>query len=574
MNRMVNIAMQYKHNYGFCTIPVNGKVSLVKWTEFQDRLPTDNEIRNWWEDQYKGAGIAIVTGKVSGNLCVVDEDSYKDNGNTLAILPHGFKCPMSKTPRGGLHYWMKSKEEIGDAIGFLPNYDFRSKGIIIAPPSPSYKWIVKLKDVSLPFIPDKLYNMINSNRFKKQTPFNGHLSGDSSSASHSHDASSGPESSRDEGPFEHKDYIALVYKFIVESLRYSTKSPYIECESQTKPKYFIDGTRETDLFSLANVLVKSGKDIDYIRDVITRVMFTCHDVDPKFIEDKINNAIKRHGISAGLKLSDRVDRWINESSGDFSGTMCDMELGFVTVSDRANRRKYFQRLVKRGVIENVGKKRGWYRKVDKTVEILDWQNADIENEYDLKMPLNIHSYAKLFPGNIVVISGVQNCGKTSFALNIVKLNMQKHDVWYFNSEMGAEELRLRLSHFEDLEPSDWKFNCIERMSDFQDVIKPDGLNIIDFLEIETEFWLVSREIRKIYEKLDKGIAVICIQQDIGSAVGRGGSFSLEKARLYISLTFQKLKLVKVKCPRFGTNANGKEIDFKLIEGTTFIETGG
>ena len=172
--------------------------------------------------------------------------------------------------------------------------------------------------------------------------------------------------------------------------------------------------------------------------------------------------------------------------------------------------------------------------------------------------------------NIIIIAGSPNSGKSSFCLNVAKMNSDK-DVRYFNSEMGEEELKNRLLFFDDMELKDWDHvTFYERSSNFNDVIFPDSLNVIDYLELTSDFFLVGGIIRAIHEKLRNGICVVCIQKNRDVELGRGGGLTEEKARLYISMDFQKLKIIKCKNPKHGQSVSGKEIDFKLINGTTFI----
>src|SRR5208283_404970 len=113
----------------------------------------------------------------------------------------------------------------------------------------------------------------------------------------------------------------------------------------------------------------------------------------------------------------------------------------------------------------------------------------------------------------------------------VKMNMDFHRIEYFSSEMGAEELKLRLSKFEDFPLKSWKFFPRDRASKFADAISPDAINIIDYLEITKEFSEVGGMIKDIHDRLGKGIAIIAIQKKKGSETGRGGDFTLEKPRL-------------------------------------------
>ena len=75
----------------------------------------------------------------------------------------------------------------------------------------------------------------------------------------------------------------------------------------------------------------------------------------------------------------------------------------------------------------------------------------------------------------------------------------------------------------------------EKSSNFSDIIMPDGLNIVDFYEISDKFWLIADDLKRIYDKLDKGIAIVCLQKSPGKSEGRGGDFGLEKPRLYLNM---------------------------------------
>ncbi len=89
--------------------------------------------------------------------------------------------------------------------------------------------------------------------------------------------------------------------------------------------------------------------------------------------------------------------------------------------------------------------------------------------------------------------------------------MDNHEVHYFSSEMGALELKDRFSKF-DRPLNSWKVKFKERASNFADVIKPDAINIIDFLEVHDEFYKIGGLIKDIYDKLTTGIAVIAIRK--------------------------------------------------------------
>jgi hypothetical protein len=103
------------------------------------------------------------------------------------------------------------------------------------------------------------------------------------------------------------------------------------------------------------------------------------------------------------------------------------------------------------------------------------------------------------------------------------------------------------------------------------VIKPNDINIIDFLEIHDDFWKIGGMIKGIYDKLDNGIAVIAIQKDPIKEHGVGATRSLEKARLYLTMDSHRIKIIKGKnWAQQGVNPSGLELHFKLIRGCHFI----
>jgi len=72
---------QYIQQYlslGFSVIPVKrqDKIPLVDWKPYQQRLPTEREIKEWTKRYWsQGANIGVVCGQVSGGLVVLDYDN-------------------------------------------------------------------------------------------------------------------------------------------------------------------------------------------------------------------------------------------------------------------------------------------------------------------------------------------------------------------------------------------------------------------------------------------------------------------------------------------------------------------
>jgi hypothetical protein len=136
--------------------------------------------------------------------------------------------------------------------------------------------------------------------------------------------------------------------------------------------------------------------------------------------------------------------------------------------------------------------------------------------------------------------------------------------------MGGAELKERLQNF-DFPLENWRnVKFIERATDFSTAIRPDGLNIIDFLEIHDEFYKVGALIKDMFDKLNTGLAVIAIQKNKGRDEGLGGQRSLEKARLYMAMEPGKLKIVKAKnWVNAMVNPNNMMQEFRLAKGCYF-----
>jgi len=232
---------------------------------------------------------------------------------------------------------------------------------------------------------------------------------------------------------------------------------------------------------------------------------------------------------------------------------------------------------KKKLIKKVGNK---FKVVDDSLVLLDWKKADPSNIYPLILPFGIHQYCVMYRKNIMIIFGSKDAGKTALMLNIIKLNMNQFRTLYFNSEMGEAELNNRISKFEGMKPEDWNFESYERSHDFEDAIDPDGLNLIDFLELggdDAEYYKVPAYIRRIYDGLNLGVAVIALQMNTGSKkypvrFPKGGEGALEKARVAIKLDPGKVTLAVAKnwAPGITENPRGKTWAYKLVNGVNII----
>lgn len=153
---------------GWSVFPVgdNKKPLISSWVEYQERFPTDEEIRSWFSNT-NTKGIAVVTGHLSG-LVVLDIDIAKGANTEGMYLP---PTQTVKTGGGGWHHYYKYPvgKNIRNSAGKVREHiDIRGEGgYVVAPQSlhPSgdyYEWCDALSpdDVEIAEIPEWLLEKI------------------------------------------------------------------------------------------------------------------------------------------------------------------------------------------------------------------------------------------------------------------------------------------------------------------------------------------------------------------------------------------------------------------------------
>lgn len=160
MNLNLKSTLDYARMYvskGYPVIPIKYKdkePATLSWKEYQDRLPTDEELISWFADGSK-YNIAIVTGRVSG-IVAVDLDSPK--AVKFAKVNNFPLSPLSQTGKG-YHIIYRYKDGVRNfqKRDDLPDIDLRGDGgYIVVEPSihPSggqYRWVEGKGLDDLPF---------------------------------------------------------------------------------------------------------------------------------------------------------------------------------------------------------------------------------------------------------------------------------------------------------------------------------------------------------------------------------------------------------------------------------------
>jgi hypothetical protein len=100
-------------------IPDKSKVPLVAWKPYQDRLPTDDELREWFPPG-QPINLGIVTGAIS-NLVVLDADTRQAADAVRKRLP---KTPWTTETARGMHfYYAHTGGHIGNTARDVASHD-------------------------------------------------------------------------------------------------------------------------------------------------------------------------------------------------------------------------------------------------------------------------------------------------------------------------------------------------------------------------------------------------------------------------------------------------------------------
>ena len=281
----------------------------------------------------------------------------------------------------------------------------------------------------------------------------------------------------------------------------------------------------------------------------------------------------------GVKKSvqNEVEDWIHSNTSNkacyydvtCSLLTCYLDLGYTSTEQKAACRMAFRRLVERGKLIPLRNRSGLYKYMNGKSEDIDFMNADTQ-PFLFTCPFATHTLVNIYPKSIAIIAGEPNSGKTAYLLNLARKNMDYFPVQYFSSEMEATELKIRLKNF-NMPLTNWqKVKFKFRTENFEEVVDPDGFNIIDYLQVHKDFYEISGLIHKIHEKLNKGVAFIALQKPKGRDEALGGQRTLDLARLYLAISPGIFKIVKAKVWHTADiNPNGIQKRFKLGGGATF-----
>jgi len=287
-----------------------------------------------------------------------------------------------------------------------------------------------------------------------------------------------------------------------------------------------------------------------------------------------------------LGITQMVRDWIPTTSGYWITTRMYNELHMTTREDKKAAYQAVLRELKKGTIERHPKESGKFRRVERELTKLEWRNASTE-PLPFTFGLDLDQFFCCYQKNLIVICSHPDGGKTAYLLRWLAANQKKiqrvyeRQALYLVNDMGEQEFRKRVSLHEDMKEDDWDLDEVyERDSNFEDVILPDGVTIIDFIQ-EDEPFKIGQTFKRIHQKLKTGICLVALQKPFDRDLGYGKEYSMHYPRLYVIFDTKRdedglygvAKVLKCKNRKTEEPLTGKSIRFKLVNGSRFKTEG-
>lgn len=530
MPNTLDIANYYVQKQGFSLIPLLGKIPdasvlpkepdekgelKATWKPYQSRKPTPEELQKWFGNGVK-RNIGIVTGSISG-IAVVDLDTPE--AVQIAKDLELQDTPVVKTGKGyHLYYQYRAGIRNFQKRDDLPGIDLRGDGgYVVAPPSihtsgAQYAWVdgKKLGRIPLAEFPEIILAKHGNN--------------------------------------SHKTPVKELYKGATE------------------------GSRNDMLARLAGSWVRADLSLeDCLENAYTWNTRNNPPLPEREVEQTVesiwNTHQKKQEVVNKIPFADAIKDWINEHDGEILLQEIYRDFHLNDPNSKTKVRKIISKMVQDNILEPDKKKSGCYRKKDTIAGVIDWENADL-TEVPISYPLGLEKLFVTLRKTIVVVAGVSDAGKSAFLLHCAALNAGRGmPIKYFSSEMGDAELRFRIDRT-DIPKDVWRgIDFRERFDNFADAIEPDAINIVDYIEIFENAYMIGKHIKDIFDKLKTGIALIAIQKDPKKEFGIGASYSMHKSRLYVNIDYEKMTIKKLK------NKRHMEINTRDMSRTFKIERG-
>ena len=180
-------------------------------------------------------------------------------------------------------------------------------------------------------------------------------------------------------------------------------------------------------------------------------------------------------------------------------------------------------------------------------------------------------------GDCILLAGQSNFGKTTLAMNFLGENIDQYPVLLGNEFTRDDEPEARfLDRLDTMNWVEWtngdgmdKFTVLPVYEDFAENIIKDKINIIDWINLPGEYYMISSVMEGVKRAVGKGIAVVVLQKNEGVDYGRGGALTKDFADLELLLDKHsdiESRITVGKCKEKTASVAGRSWAFSISKG--------
>lgn len=562
---MLESALSYV-NEGFKVFPVKLDKTPLTPHGLKDATMIQLGVKDYWT-KYPDAGIGLVT----NGFIVVDFD--KKNGGTKShqdIIAKYGPLPKTRTHRtggGGLHYIYKNPNGTNirntTALAGYSGVDIRANdGYIVVPPSPhiSGKFYRVLDNSPVTTAPEWLMTLLKTKlpAVISTTPGEGIPI---------------PEGQRDAtlaslaGTMRHK---GMSEAEILAALQVTNQTRCIPPMS------------DKDIQRIAKSVARyePGKIYPPNNLEILESLDTLENLENLGVLEN-SRSLETEKVPAGKykSVSSAVEKWLKLHQDEtFDLDTISRQLG---IGDPAARNLLTIKLSYEVKRKNLEKSNRLYRYINNDLLYINWYDTNKEVYLPLVFPsshsdktyFGFQDSVRMSQGSAIVIAGQTNAGKSCLARNFVWDNMDISQVRYLVSQTTGHAFHRyadNMTWAKPMKDGKPKFELVERYENFQDLVLPDGLTLVDWLDADKiEYYQLRDLIKTMRSKLVTGGLIVFIQKNSDKVFGDGGEKTAAWADLYISLSYNREKnfnhidILKAKEWIGNIDPNGKSYGFEI-----------
>jgi len=291
------------------------------------------------------------------------------------------------------------------------------------------------------------------------------------------------------------------------------------------------------------------------------------------------------------RLSDRIFEYLQAAVGrevNLRDIRVFLKIEPGSKDDQNLRTQMATTMISRRVVKPSGRGDGIY-KVIVPIEPIAWSldGDDREGILDFRFPrsyiddttFGLEDLVEIFAGDMILLDGRTNFGKSAIAYSILGENLDLLLSILMGNELTTSKLeitpklkrRLRRMFWAKWMGEDGKprFDILPVGVDYEEYIRRDYLNVVDWITLPGEYWLIDSVLKAMKDRVGKGILVAVLQKGKDSEYAEGGERTQRHADLELRIDSygeneSVLTVARVKSPK-GKNPVGRKWAFDITD---------